>query len=192
MPRKVFIIFILMILSFTGLTLYYAYLPKDTLEWTAEDYLHCPFCQQNVIKRQQFFEGEKVRVLYNYQPLLEGHSLIIPKRHVDKFEDLSDRELLEMKSTIQKVHQAFLSVYGKEGYVLVLQNGKTGGQTVPHVHFHMLPRGKEKYYLTKFKIWLTFLSGAVQLRKPISDEEINSQTRRLQETMQALSFPNAA
>lgn len=154
-----------------------------------EDAAKCAFCHPEVIQRQQFYEGKTVRVLLNYKPLLQGHSLVIPKRHVVKFEDLSDEEVVEMRSAIAKVQHVFQKLYHTNAYILTLQNGRSAGQTVPHVHFHMIPRSNENIYLTKTKLWLAFITEALLLRKPLGDDEMQRQTNALKEAFSLVTVP---
>lgn len=135
----------------------------------------CVFCKPEVIERQQYYEGQLIRVLYNYYPMLPGHSLIIPKRQAERFEDLTDAEITEMMSTVKKVQKAFEKVYKTSDYILLMQNGKKAGQTVFHVHFHMIPRTSLSY-LTKLRIWLHFLSRPVYENSLSSEELIKEKT----------------
>lgn len=148
----------------------------------------CPFCDPKVLEQQQYYEGQLVRVLYNYLPLMEGHSLIIPKRHVSRFEDLTAPEVTEMAITVNKVQKAFEKVYKTSDYLLVMQNGKLAGQTVSHVHFHMIPR-KDLDYFTKLRLWLSFLSRGIPFADHLSPEELAKKKAPLQEAMQNLYPP---
>lgn len=141
----------------------------------------CAFCNPEVIANQQYYEGQLVRVLYNYYPMLPGHTLIIPKRQVERFEELTAAEVAEMTSTINKVQKAFEKVYKTSDYFLALQNGKKAGQTVMHVHFHMIPRTSASY-IDKVKIWLHFL-GRPFYEKPLTKEELMKINKPLHEAM---------
>lgn len=143
----------------------------------------CPFCNQDVLQYQAFYESKSVVALFQCRPVLEGHSLIIPKRHVERFEDLNSQELIEMGECIRRVHLAFKDVYLKDDYLLVLQNGKNGGQTVPHAHFHMIPRGSEFTSVIKAKLWLSFLSEVVGLSDPIAPAEMFKHSDALREAL---------
>jgi histidine triad (HIT) family protein len=142
----------------------------------------CSFCSESVIHSQQVYEGKEVRALYNYSPALEGHLLIIPKRHVSRFEDLTDTEIVEMKQTIAKMQKAFEKVYQKSDYILVLQNGPNGGQSVPHTHFHMIPRGSESVMIVKIQLWMHFLTHALG-RSVLNQRELQEQIIPLQQAL---------
>ena len=131
----------------------------------------CAFCSPEVLNRQTLYESEQTLVLSNDRPLLPGHSMVIPKRHVARYEQLTAEEHEEIRLTIHKVKQAFEEVYGTDEYLLVLQNGRKAGQTVSHVHFHMIPR-METNALTKVRLWLSILSNSPLLTSPLNEEQL--------------------
>lgn len=63
----------------------------------------CPFCDPFVWKQQQFYEDDLIRGLNDYRPVSESHKLIIPKRHISRFENLTDAELLAIKRLINQI-----------------------------------------------------------------------------------------
>ncbi len=72
-------------------------------------------------------------------PFTEGHTLVIPKREVARFEELSETEALSLMQTMQRVAKAVCKAYGGSDYNIQLNNGPDAGQEVPHVHFHIIP-----------------------------------------------------
>jgi histidine triad (HIT) family protein len=101
---------------------------------------YCAFCDPSVLDRQKFYEDELVMALYTHKPVLPGHCLVIPKRHVERFELLTDEEITQIGRVIRKVDRAVMKVFGTSAYLLLQKNGIEVGQTVPHVHFHYIPR----------------------------------------------------
>lgn len=99
----------------------------------------CAFCHHEVLKAQVFYEGDQSLGMLTYKPAVLGHVLIIPKRHVERYEELTREEMGDLGETIRKVDLAVRQVFGEKGYVLIQKNGKDAGQSVPHVHFHYLP-----------------------------------------------------
>lgn len=116
---------------------YFFLLPNDPI-YNPNGY--CAFCNQEVITRQKFYEDDLVVALYTHKPILQGHCLIIPKRHVERFEMLSDEEILQISRVIKKIDITASRVFGASSYLLLQKNGSEVGQTVPHVHFHYIPR----------------------------------------------------
>lgn len=160
---------ILLLFLFAGGWVFFLSEPKNM-----GDPQNCPFCRPVVIEKQQYYESELSRVFYNHKPFLKGHSLILPKRHVSRFEDLTADEISDMGLLIKKVHQAFQKVYGTNDYLLVLQNGRNAGQTVFHVHMHILPR-EQSHALTKIRLWWAFLWRPFGSLFPISDQELEKE-----------------
>ncbi len=99
----------------------------------------CPFCDPAVIKDQLIAETEKFMVLYSLTPATEGNLLLIPKRHIERFEELDPREALELFGLIKKTQRVFQDCYGLSDYLLLQKNGKNAGQSVKHIHVHAIP-----------------------------------------------------
>lgn len=177
---KKFLIFIVLIAILGGVTFWIANTPVSSFYNDRS----CPFCEKKVIEEQLVYEGDLIRVLYNYKPLFEGHILIIPKRHIDRFEKFTDQEVIELKHVVEKMQKAFEKAYQKSDYVLILQNGPNAGQTVAHTHFHMIPRGKESVVIEKALLWQAFLTDAMRIRKPLSKEDQREQINKLKRSLE--------
>ncbi len=103
---------------------------------------YCAFCDPKVLDRQRFYEDDLVVALYTHKPILPGHCLVLPKRHVERFELLTDEEITQIGRVIKKVDQAVTKVFDTSSYLLLQKNGIEVGQSVPHVHVHYIPREK--------------------------------------------------
>ena len=136
----------------------------------------CAFCNQTVLDCQKFYEDDLVVALWNYKAAMPGHSLIIPKRHVERFEALTDEESLRIAQVIKKVHAASATVFNARSYLLYQKNGHEVGQTVPHVHFHYVPRKLNDDSL----ISLAFKICTFSLRKPLTPAEMAETTSKMQ------------
>ncbi|NGX55956.1 MAG: putative HIT-like protein [Candidatus Anoxychlamydiales bacterium] len=114
---------------------------------------NCPFCDRKVIDYQKYYEDDISFGLYEYRPLVDGHCLIIPKRHVQRFEELDSNEITALYELIKKTNVAVQKAYNTSSYMLLQKNGKSVGQTVDHLHFHYIP-GKENtsgfWFIMKF------------------------------------------
>lgn len=99
----------------------------------------CPFCAPDV-NRIKFAESANFAAVYNIAPILPGHSLIVPKRHVRSVLQLSDDELCEMMTFSRKVINILLAAFGAIAFDWTIQDGEAAGQTVPHFHLHLIPR----------------------------------------------------
>ena len=140
----------------------------------------CPFCNQEILDYQKFYEDDLVAALYTHKPIFPGHCLVIPKRHVERFEMLSDAELVQIGHVIKKVNRAAEKVFGTSSYLLLQKNGKEVGQTVPHLHFHYIPRQAGDDSTLKFLIkmyWSSFAS-------PISANEMHEAVEKMRQAIQ--------
>ena len=101
----------------------------------------CPFCTlpaERIIDSNEF--GMTIRDGY---PVSPGHTLVIPKRHIGSwFESTSDEQLalLDLLASAKTVIQGELN---PDGYNIGINDGPTAGQTVPHLHMHLIPRYKD-------------------------------------------------
>ena len=139
----------------------------------------CAFCDEKVLDAQKFYEDDLVLALYTHKPILPPHFLIIPKRHVEQFADLTDDEFTQISRVIKKVHSAASSVFGTSSYLLLQKNGEEVGQTVPHVHFHYIAREEGDNSVLKF-LYKMFTTPYFA---PISYEEIQSVVTKMKESL---------
>ncbi len=102
--------------------------------------MDCIFCKiiSNQIPAQIIQETVHSVAFLDAFPLAKGHTLVIPKKHYMKIQDMSDEENLDLFSL---VHKVLFKVDTLTGATLIaIHNGKDAGQEVPHVHVHLVPR----------------------------------------------------
>ncbi|KAJ6461018.1 diadenosine hydrolase [Mycena sanguinolenta] len=92
------------------------------------------------VTRQAFYRSSLSYAIVNLKPIVPGHVLVLPTRHVPRLADLSEPELASLMCSVQKVGSVIERVYGADALTVACQDGKAAGQSVPHVHFHLLPR----------------------------------------------------
>jgi diadenosine tetraphosphate (Ap4A) HIT family hydrolase len=98
----------------------------------------CPFCtlpSDRVIDSSQ--NGLVIRDAY---PISPSHTLIIPKRHVGSFFDLTAEERLDLLTLLDGAKVAIDSEFKPAAYNIGINDGAAAGQTVPHLHIHLIPR----------------------------------------------------
>lgn len=139
----------------------------------------CAFCDTAVLEHQKFYEDELVLALYSHKPVVPGHCLIIPKRHVERFEMLSDAEIIEIGRVIREVDQAAMKVFGTCSYLLLQKNGQEVGQQVPHVHFHYMPKVAGDDSTIKFMAKMLISN----LRSPMDPAEMQEIIGKMKEAM---------
>jgi len=73
-------------------------------------------------------------------PVSPGHTLVIPKRHVATFFDITEEEQMAIGRAIQKAKIVLDQEFTPDGYNIGINNGEAAGQTVFHLHLHLIPR----------------------------------------------------
>jgi bis(5'-adenosyl)-triphosphatase len=89
---------------------------------------------------QVFYETQTSFGIVNLKPIVPGHVLIIPKRVCPRLNDLTPEEVSDLFATVHKVAPVIERHYQGDGLNIAIQDGVSAGQTVPHVHVHILPR----------------------------------------------------
>jgi diadenosine tetraphosphate (Ap4A) HIT family hydrolase len=105
----------------------------------------CLFC---ILKDQVevFDENDYFYCIYDKFPVSKGHLLIIPKRHINDYFDLYEDEISSMYKFMHRQKESLDVIYKPDGYNIGVNNGKAAGQTIMHLHIHLIPR-----YLGDFK-----------------------------------------
>ena len=85
------------------------------------------------------YEDDQVLAFMDIMPQAEGHTLVIPKTPAVTLLDLPPDAAAYTIQIVQKVAQAIETALGAKGIVLMQLSGASAGQTVPHVHFHLIP-----------------------------------------------------
>lgn len=85
------------------------------------------------------YEDENSLAFMDIMPQADGHTLVIPKVAAVTIFDLEPEQLAHCMTTVQKVAAAVKRAFDAPGVVLFQLNGAEAGQTVPHLHFHILP-----------------------------------------------------
>ncbi|PYH44279.1 HIT family protein [Aspergillus saccharolyticus JOP 1030-1] len=78
--------------------------------------------------------------LVNLKPILPGHVLVSPRRVVPRIADLTPTETSDLFLTVRRVARMVERVYGASSLNIAVQDGVDAGQSVPHVHAHVIPR----------------------------------------------------
>lgn len=99
----------------------------------------CPFCNPDP-HRELILESATVYAIYDKFPVNDGHALIIPKRHCSDYFQLSFREQSACWFVLNKVKEIISKKFNPEGYNVGININQTAGQTIDHVHIHLIPR----------------------------------------------------
>jgi superfamily II DNA or RNA helicase/diadenosine tetraphosphate (Ap4A) HIT family hydrolase/HKD family nuclease len=98
----------------------------------------CPFCF--VPKDRTAFEDELTRALWDSFPVSPGHLLIVPRRHIPTWFDASEQERVALTKALDRARDLLADRHHPDGYNIGLNVGKAAGQTVFHLHIHLIPR----------------------------------------------------
>ena len=98
----------------------------------------CRFC--NLSSTDIVIANELAVVSRDSYPVSPGHTLVIPKRHVSSFFDTTTEERLALMELIDQAKLALDREFHPAAYNLGLNDGPAAGQSIPHVHFHLIPR----------------------------------------------------
>ena len=102
----------------------------------------CIFCKivAGSIPAQKVYENELVLAILDINPIAPGHTLVIPKTHVELFTDLRPDILGELAIRAQQVARGVVRATNAQGFNLLMNNHKCSGQAIPHAHWHIIPR----------------------------------------------------
>jgi len=98
----------------------------------------CPFC--DIDKTRIVIESELAFVIRDGFPISPGHTLIIPKRHVSSFFETIQEEKLALLKLIDSAKKNIETEFKPHAYNIGINDGQAAGQTVPHLHIHLIPR----------------------------------------------------
>ena len=96
-----------------------------------------------VVSAQVFHTTRLSMAMVNLKPLIPGHLLVCPKRVAPRLTDLTSEEITDLGFTLQRISRLVERVYGATSLNIAMQDGVDAGQSVPHVHWHVIPRKKQ-------------------------------------------------
>lgn len=98
----------------------------------------CPFC--NPVAECVFHRGQLVVGLWDAFPVSPGHALLVPIRHVSSWFEATREERIELLDSVDIARERVLQRHQPHGFNIGVNIGEVGGQTVPHLHVHLIPR----------------------------------------------------
>jgi histidine triad (HIT) family protein len=105
---------------------------------------HCAFCRSgSTLTLRSIATSEYALAFLSQQPIVPGHSLIVPRRCVPDFASLTPEELADMLSLRATICAGLRSTLAASGFNYAWNEGEVAGQTVPHFHLHVVPRRPE-------------------------------------------------
>ena len=99
---------------------------------------NCPFCK--VESEREIIASSPLSVaFYDGFPVSPGHALIIPRRHVASFFELTQEEQQDLLNLTDRVKRIVEERYHPDGYNIGINVGEAAGQSIFHVHMHLIP-----------------------------------------------------
>jgi len=102
------------------------------------DNLDCIFC--NIEKDRIVTENETAYAIYDGFPVNKGHMLIIPKKHIKDYFESSEQDKDGLWKLVDECKKIVDKKFNPDGYNIGINCGETAGQTVMHLHIHLIPR----------------------------------------------------
>ena len=102
----------------------------------------CIFCKiaAGEIPSFKVYEDGDVLAYLDINPFTKGHTLVIPKAHSSGLVDTDNERLATVMAAVRKVASHLKTVLPCDGFNILQNNGAAAGQTVNHLHFHIIPR----------------------------------------------------
>jgi diadenosine tetraphosphate (Ap4A) HIT family hydrolase len=109
---------------------------KDFYELRDES---CALCQ--AASSRKLLASNQLAVAFGDKfEVSRGHCLVIPKRHVEKYSDLTVGEIQQMSFLVKEAQLILAKDRSVQGFNIGINDGEVAGQTIPHVHMHIIPR----------------------------------------------------
>ena len=102
----------------------------------------CIFCKiiKGEVPNHTVYEDGDVLAFLDIFPHAKGHTVVIPKKHIERIEELDANSAGALLPAIKKATKKIDEVLRPDGYNIGWNDGKAAGQVVPHLHIHIMPR----------------------------------------------------
>ncbi|MEK7664021.1 MAG: HIT family protein [Patescibacteria group bacterium] len=104
--------------------------------------MDCVFCKivKDEIPSYKVYEDQDILAFLDIQPLTQGHTLVIPKKHCQDIFDIGESDLQKVIVSAKNVSEKIKNTLKADGIRISQSNGKAAGQDVMHFHLHVIPR----------------------------------------------------
>src|SRR3989338_8643303 len=111
----------------------------------------CAFCGSSDIQKREIALNELAFAFPTNIPITPGHTLISPRRCIATIEELTEKEMRAILSLRLKVREALKRAFGAEGFHFAWNEGEVAGQSVAHLHLHIVPRKRGDAGITEYE-----------------------------------------
>lgn len=114
---------------------------------------NCIFCKlaAGQIPSTTLYEDEDFRVIMDIAPAVKGHAIVLPKQHMNDLLSIEENTAKKALFVVSKIANAIKDALNCDGINILQNNGEAAGQSVFHLHFHILPRYKEDHFTIPWK-----------------------------------------
>lgn len=104
--------------------------------------MDCIFCRivRGELPAHKVYEDQDSLAFLDIHPMVDGHTLVIPKVHAERLQDLSSELSGKVFQAVQVVAGRIARALGAPALNIGFNDGRAAGQVVPHLHFHIIPR----------------------------------------------------
>lgn len=119
---------------------------------------NCIFCKiaAGEIPSRTIYEDDSFRVIMDISPAAKGHAIILPKNHAADIFELPEEDASKILIVAKKVASAMKKALKCDGVNILQNNGEVAGQTVFHLHVHVIPRYQDDQVKIKWSPITTF------------------------------------
>ncbi len=103
------------------------------------DCLFCKIANQE-IKSEVIYEDSEAIAILDINPRTAGHTMVIPKIHSENILDLPEERIKGFFGAVKKVTEKLNNSLKPDGFTIGINHGKVSGQTIEHLHIHIMPR----------------------------------------------------
>jgi len=133
----------------------------------------CIFCKiaAGEVASSKVYEDDTKFAFMDIAPVRPGHVLLIPKKHYERLTDLQDEAAADLARVLPRLARATVAAARADGFNIFQTNGRCSGQSVAHVHFHIIPRHNDdgysfhwrpgQYAADEMEAWRKKITGAL-------------------------------
>lgn len=106
--------------------------------------MNCVFCDiiQRTVPSQVIYEDDQFMAILDKYPISKGHTLVLPKKHFQRVQELSQKEFCAMYARVHALNALITSRLGATASHISINDGAAANQLIPHVHVHIIPRSE--------------------------------------------------
>lgn len=113
-------------------------IPVFTVIFSENPELDCPFC--TLPKARVLDANSTGIVIRDGFPISPGHTLVIPRAHVGSLFEITHQQFSDLHELLHRAKESLQAEFAPDGYNIGINDGAAAGQTVPHLHIHLIPR----------------------------------------------------